>query len=307
MAIELARKQMSPKPWGVTDPMPWCEPETDGAPIGEIRFDHSGAPATPALLQLKVLMTNEPLSIQVHPDDAYAHAVGLPNGKTEAWYILSAAPGSQVAVGLKSHVTAQQLRKAAGDGTIAELVAWQSVAADEILFVPAGTIHAIGAGVVIAEIQQRSDATYRLFDYGRQRELHVDSAVAVANTGPAVTRQHRCRLSEERTLLVANAHFVFERIELPPRSSWTFAAPRETWLLVIAGSAITGSFDVAAGDAIFAQHDRMDVHVSPAGMTALVAYGGGSTIPDLLHRHEMPPSRSWVKASTANDNLGLAP
>ena len=111
--------------------------------------------------------------------------MGLPNGKTEAWYVLSAAPGAKVAVGLDRRLTQQQLRQAVDDGSISDRVVWRTVFPDDAISVPAGTIHAIGAGLVIAEIQQRSDATFRLFDHGRQRELHIERAIAVADAGPA--------------------------------------------------------------------------------------------------------------------------
>ena len=98
---------------------------------------------------------------------------GWHRGKTEAWYILSAAPGAKIALGLKKRLAPRQLREAVDDGSIAGLVAWRTVLPGDVVSVPAGTIHAIGAGLVIAEIQQRSDATFRMFDFGRKRELHV--------------------------------------------------------------------------------------------------------------------------------------
>jgi mannose-6-phosphate isomerase len=231
-----------------------------------------------------MLFTNQPLSIQVHPDDAFAHSVGLPNGKTEAWYVLSAAPEAKVALGLNQRLTPQQLREAVDDGSISDLVVWQAVSPDDVIFVPAGTIHAIGAGFVIAEIQQRSDATFRLFDYGRQRELHIESAVAVANAGPAHFQVQPDRLTDERTLLVSSPHFVFERIELAPNSAWSMETEQETWLLVIRGGARAGSFDFATGDAIFAQSDRVDIHAGPTGMVGLAAYTGGAPVAHLLQR-----------------------
>ena len=103
----------------------------------------SNAP-TPALL-LKLLFTSEPLSIQVHPDDAFARSIGLPNGKTEAWYILSAVPDAKIAVGLKRRITPHELRASIRDGSIVDLVQWRPVSKGDIIFVPAGTIHAIGA------------------------------------------------------------------------------------------------------------------------------------------------------------------
>src|SRR5213078_909176 len=137
---------------------------------------------------------------------------------TEAWYVLSAAPGAKVALGLDRRLTQQQLRKAVDDGSISDLVAWQPVSPDDVIYVPAGTIHAIGAGLVIAELQQRSDATFRLFDHGRQRELHIESAITVANAGPADVQVQPSRLSNERTLLVSSPHFVLERLDLAPNA-----------------------------------------------------------------------------------------
>src|SRR2546427_11957824 len=92
---------------------------------------------------LKLLFTSEPLSIQVHPDDEFARSIGLPNGKNEAWYILSAAPGARGALGLKRRLTPQALRAAIRDGSIAHLTQWRPVAKGDIILFPAGTIHAI--------------------------------------------------------------------------------------------------------------------------------------------------------------------
>ena len=234
MAIELACTKALRRPWGVVDLRPWNKAAHDGLSIGEIWYERPGKPTTAPSLLLKLLFTSQPLSIQVHPDDVHAQSMGLPNGKTEAWYVLSAAPGAKVALGLETagHA-ASNCAQAVDDGSIADLVVWRTVSADDVISVPAGTIHAIGAGLVIAEIQQRSDATFRLFDYGRQRELHVERAIAVANTGPADVRCDRTALTDERTLLVSNPHFVFERIDLAAGSNWSLEAKRETWLLVL--------------------------------------------------------------------------
>ena len=252
MAVELARARAVPKPWGILDLSPWSRAHHDGVPIGEIWYERSGRAAADPLLLLKLLFTNQPLSIQVHPDDAFAHSIGLPSGKTEAWYVLSAAPEAKVALGLNQRLTPQQLREAVGDGSISDLIVWQAVSPDDVIFVPAGTIHAIGAGLVIAEIQQRSDATFRLFDHGRQRDLHIESAVAVANAGPAHFQVQPDRLTNERRLLVSSPHFVFERIELAPNSAWYMATERETWLLVISGGARAGPFDLRPRRASYA-------------------------------------------------------
>src|ERR1019366_2283015 len=135
-------------------------------------------------------------------------------------------------------------------------------------------IHAIGAGIVLAEIQQHSDATFRLFDYGRTRELHEDSAVAVSDAGPLQTQAGARRLTAVRTALVASPHFVLERIDLPANSSWVLNAERETWILVIEGRATIGSIGASVGDAVFAEADRAEIEVGPAGISALVGYPG---------------------------------
>jgi mannose-6-phosphate isomerase len=281
MTIEQAIAHSLSKPWGVVDPRPWSSAGRDDHAIGEVWYERSGSAAvTPALL-LKLLFTNQPLSIQVHPGDAYAQSIGLPNGKTEAWYILSAASEAKVALGLKRRLTSQEMRHAVDDGSISDLVVWQAVCAGDSVFVPAGTIHAIGAGLVIVEIQQRSDATFRLFDHGRGRELHIDNAIAVADAGPAGIQVAPSRAGEGRMLLASNALFTFEKIDLAPNSAWCLEAKRETWLLVVSGGARTDSFDVAMGDAVFAQSDRVNIRVGRAGLSGLLAYTG-ALVPEVL-------------------------
>ncbi len=257
MTIEHAHAHPLPKPWGVVDLRPWSNAGDNANTIGEIWYERTSSTATPPSLLLKLLLTSQPLSIQVHPDDAYAQSIGLLNGKTEAWYVLSAAPEAKVALGLKRRVSPEQLRHAIDDGSISDLVVWQAAHPGDTTLVAAGTIHAIGAGLVIAEIQQRSDATFRIFDYGRGRELHIDNALAVAIAGPANFRVTPKRLTDTRTVLVSNSHFTFEWIDLAPNSSWSLEAEHETWLLVVRGGAHAGSFDVTTGDAIFAQSDSV--------------------------------------------------
>lgn len=282
MAIEHASVQVARKLWGVADLHPWSGIDGSDDPVGELWFQRTNKNApTPALL-LKLLFTSEPLSIQVHPDDEFARTIGLPNGKTEAWYILSATPDARVGLGLKLHLAPPELRSAIRNGSIASLVDWRSVAKDDIIFVPAGTIHAIGAGIVLAEIQQQSEATFRLFDYGRKRELHEDSAVAVSNAGPIQAQAAPRRLTAVRTVLVASPHFVLERINLPASSNWTLDADRETWMLVIEGHARVGLTNMTIGDAVFAEADRAGIEVGPDGMSGLLAYPGPDPVVALL-------------------------
>ncbi len=285
MTIERACVLAEPKPWGVADLQPWSDTGDGTTRIGELVYVRSNGGAPLPTLLLKLLFTSEPLSIQVHPDDVYARSIGLPNGKSEAWYVLSAIPDAKVALGLKSPLTRQQLRQAICDTSIAQLVDWQGVNSRDAITVPAGTIHAIGAGVVIAEIQQRSNATFRLFDHGRTRALHVDDATAVANLAPAPIQPRPQRLTTERKLLASTPHFILEHITLAPGSAWCLDAARETWLLVLDGSANAGSFDLSRGDAIFAEAERVDIGVGRTGAECLFAYAGeGGPAPQLLQR-----------------------
>jgi mannose-6-phosphate isomerase len=282
MAIEHASVQVVRKPWGVTDLRPWSDIDVSGGAVGELWFQRPNQTAPASALLLKLLFTSEPLSIQVHPDDTFARSLGLPNGKTEAWYILSALPDARVAVGLKQRVSPEELRASIRNGSIADLVQWRPVIKGDVVFVPAGTIHAIGAGIVLAEIQQRSDATFRLFDYGRQRELHEDNAVAVSDAGPVQVQSGSRRLSTERMLLTANPHFVLERIDLLANTSWALNSDRETWFLVLDGHAAIGLAPASVGEVIFIGDDRASIEVGATGFSGLIAYPGPDPIPSLL-------------------------
>jgi mannose-6-phosphate isomerase len=233
-------------------------------------------------LLLKLLFTTEPLSIQVHPDDAFARSIGLSNGKTEAWYILSAVAGAKVAVGLNYPRSAAELRAAITDGSIANIVHWHPVHQGDVISIPAGTIHAIGAGIVLAEIQQHSDVTFRLFDYGRQRELHIENAVAMATAGPREPQPPPERWSDARLILTVNPYFALEQIDLAPGSVWILDAPRETWLLAIEGHAQLGSTKLSLGEAVFLQADHAEIKAGADGLKALLAYPGPTINPDAL-------------------------
>jgi mannose-6-phosphate isomerase len=282
MAIEHASVQVVRKPWGVSDLHPWSSVDGSGDAVGELWFQRADRNASVPALLLKLLFTSEPLSIQVHPDDAFARSIGLPNGKTEAWYILSAASDARIAVGLKRRIAPQELRASIRDGSIADLVQWHPVSKGDAIFIPAGTIHAIGAGIVLAEIQQYSDATFRMFDYGRHRELNEDNAVAVSDAGPAQTQSSPRRLSDVRTLLIASQHFVLERINLPRNSSWALVAERETWILALDGHAAIGLAVASVGEAIFVGGDRTSMEVGSNGFVALMAYPGPDPIVSVL-------------------------
>ncbi len=146
------------------------------AVLGQASGDNN-EPAFPLLV--KMLFPADKLSVQVHPDDMQAQLIGEPRGKTECWYVLEAEPGAEVALGLKEGVTLDEVRTAIADGTLEGKLKMVPVTAGDMLFVDAGTVHAIGPGVVLLETQQLSDRTYRMFDYGRPRELHVEQGLGV--------------------------------------------------------------------------------------------------------------------------------
>ncbi len=307
MPIEHASVRVVHKPWGVSDLRPWSSIDGTGDAVGELWFERADKNAPIPALLLKLLFTSEPLSIQVHPDDTFARAMGMPNGKSEAWYIISAEPGARIGVGLERRVTPQQLRASIRDGSIVELVQWRAVTKGDVIFIPAGTIHALGAGIVLAEIQQRSDTTFRLFDYGRQRELHEDNGVAVADAWPLRSLHNPTRLTGERTVLVASRYFVFERLDLPEGSSWALLAEPETWILVLDGHAAIGLAAASIGQAIFVGGGRTSIEVGVNGLTALVAYPASAPIGSLLQRLGEPSTNPVPQAATAVPQLtGLA-
>jgi mannose-6-phosphate isomerase len=303
MPIERALVRVIHKPWGVSDLRPWSSIDGSGQAVGELWFERANNNAPIPALLFKLLFTSAPLSIQVHPDDTYARAMGMPNGKSEAWYIISAEPDAQIGVGLKHRLTPQELRTSIKNGSIVDLVQWRPVAKGDVVYIPAGTIHAIGAGIVLAEIQQRSDTTFRLFDYGRQRELHEDDGVAVANTWPLRPPPDPTRISGERTLLVASRHFVLERLELPEGSSWALLAEAETWILVLDGHAAVGLTAVSAGEAVFAAGGRSSIEVGVNGMTALIAYPATAPIAPLLQRLGEPSTDPVPQTALAVSQL----
>jgi len=282
MPIEHAAVRVVHKPWGASDLRPWSSIDGTNNAVGELWFERADKNASIPALLLKLLFTSQPLSIQVHPDDTFARAMGMPNGKSEAWYIISAKPDAKIGIGLKHRATPQELRASIRDGSIVELVQWRPVAQGDVFFIPAGTIHTLGADIVLAEIQQQSDATFRLFDYGRGRELHEDDGVAVANAWPLRSAGSTTRLTNERTVLVASRYFVFEKLDLPAGSSWALLAERETWMLLLDGHAAIGLKAVSIGQAIFVSGDRTSIEVGASGLSALVAYPGAAPVAALL-------------------------
>lgn len=195
-----------PKVWGrQTPPPPFTNPGDE--PLGEIWFD---PPPELAGLLVKFIFTDAVLSVQVHPDDASA-PVGQ-HGKNECWYVLDAEPGAKIAVGLTREMSVEDLRAAALDGTIESALHFVEVARGDFFSIPAGTIHAIGAGISLLEVQQNSDITYRLYDYGRPRELHLEDSLRVATRSAYDPALHRRAPDDGYAELIGGPFFRVSRL-----------------------------------------------------------------------------------------------
>ncbi|MEA3032059.1 MAG: mannose-6-phosphate isomerase [Sphingomonadales bacterium] len=209
---------------------PWGRDDGSGRLVGEIWFEAPDGRPMPLLV--KYLFTSEKLSVQVHPDDAHARARGLPHGKSECWYVVAAEPGAKLALGLKEEMSEAGLREAAADGSIEGRIDWIEAREGDFFSVPAGTIHAIGPGLSLIEIQQPSDVTYRLYDYGRDRALHLDDAVAVANRSPSPGSRRRA--GPESAILLAAPPFSVAYVAAGEADPFDGL---ERWLLPLGGTA----------------------------------------------------------------------
>jgi mannose-6-phosphate isomerase len=215
------------KIWGTPDTEPWY-PRGAGK-TGEVWFS---AREEPRLL-VKFLFTSEKLSVQVHPPDSASSGKTVP-GKTEMWHVLRAAPDARVALGFERPLDRDEARAAAVSGEIEGLLRWYPARPGDTFFVPAGTVHAIGAGAVLCEIQQYSDVTYRLYDYGRPRELHLDAALAVADLGCHPGASPPMKLGPRRLLLAECPYFRTESIAVGGESAYA-GGPKAVLLICLEG------------------------------------------------------------------------
>lgn len=247
------------KVWGSTDLQPWFESgdekvgeywfTTDanqtsaGQTLGQLMETYGTALTGSAVklaasagscgrfpILVKFLFTTGDLSIQVHPDDAYGWAHENSPGKAEMWYVLRAEPGSKIALGFKEITKVDTVRQSLANGKIVDLVNWVNASPGQTYFTPAGTVHAIGAGLVVCEIQQNSDITYRLYDYHRPRELHVEKSLAVADLFPHPGASVPIATAEG-SLLATCPYFETELIRF--EGSKHFTADRERFHLMI--------------------------------------------------------------------------
>ena len=266
--------------WGYHDLRPWYDRVSEGDPIGEVWLTgdeclvatgpHAGkklgelfrSDAASLLgakiavkespLLVKVLFAREKLSVQVHPDDKMAQKYGQPCGKTECWYALAAERDAQVAVGLRPGTTHAGVEEGIKNGTLESMLNAVTIAAGEMIFVDAGTVHAIWPGSVLLETQQNCDLTYRLFDYGRPRELHIEKSLEATQlttrAGKVVPRE-----VGDRTVLIDVEYFRVERIAFSgSRTSESLRnadeRPRLSYLFAASGAGLVTSAEFEAVD-----------------------------------------------------------
>jgi mannose-6-phosphate isomerase len=216
-------------------------------------------------LLVKLLFPAEKLSVQVHPDDAQAHALGETRGKTECWYVLEAEPEAAVALGLKAGVDVAAVKAAVANGSMESLLEWVPVSVGDMLFVDAGTVHAIGPGVVLLETQQTSDVTYRLYDYGRPRELHLEKGLQVIKAKTAAGKVAP-RVMNGFTRLIEQRYFVVDRFDFGEVTEASVSFDGRGCLVGLAGRAVVST---AEGEAV----------LNP-GQAVVVPTGGDGVIVD---------------------------
>ncbi len=259
--------RMVEKPWG-RDVLPAPFKTPAGKRIGEVWFEPP--PQLPQLL-VKYIFTSEKLSVQVHPSDAQ-----LPgHGKEECWLVIAAEPGAALGVGFREAISAEAMRAAALDGSIEQLLAWHPVTSGDFFYIPANTVHAIGGGISLIEVQQTSDVTYRLFDYGRERELHLDEGIAVARGEPHLPSL-RVRVPERGSVaLVDGPLFRLDRIAGVPDAA-TAARYGEAAVLVIPmrGEVRVSNERIAPGECALAA--SLDDVASDASALCLIAQSSGT-------------------------------
>jgi mannose-6-phosphate isomerase len=255
------------KPWGRDMlPAPFMVPA--GMRVGEIWFD---PPADMPQLLVKYIFTSAKLSVQCHPDDDQAEAAGLGRqGKEECWLVVAAEPGATLGVGFREEISPEAMRAAAIDGSIEELLVWHPVQAGDFFFIPAGTVHAIGPGCAIIEVQQNSDITYRLYDYGRPRELHLDAGIAVAKGVPHPPELRGSLPAKGHASLVDGPHFTLDLVDGLADAALLYGYARPLLVIPLSGEVLVSGEVVAPGQCALAP-GLASVSFAPQGKCLLAA------------------------------------
>ena len=235
---------------------------------------------------VKFIDAKKDLSVQVHPDDEYACEHEGDNGKTEMWYVIDAEEGASLIYGFKHSVTAEILRKAVETGTLEKYLQKVKVHKGDVYYVPAGTVHGIGAGILIAEIQESSNITYRVYDYervdknGRKRELHFDKAVQVMNMGVAPDVKQKSRLVKyypgcSRELICRCKYFESERIQVTKGFSFSVLKKSFQVLMCLEGCGQVETMDSEQKPMRF---DKGETLFLPAGLGRCLVIGNAKVL-----------------------------
>jgi len=286
----LLKPRFAARIWGKLDLKPWyqetgiaekvgeawltgpdCVAETGplaGKTLGELAKEFPGQLGNGEFpLLVKMLFPSDKLSVQVHPNDAEAQKIGLPRGKTECWYVLEAEAGATVACGLKSGVSLDDVRAAIADGTLEDKLEMIPVVVGDMVFVDAGTVHAIGPGVTLLEVQQTCDVTYRLFDYGRPRELHLDDGLAVVKLKTEAGKIHSRQMGGF-TRLIETEYFVVDRFEIAAGDTIEMPMDGIGCVAGLRGDAAVNDVEFTAGQAV----------VVPEGSAAVSSRHGATVV-----------------------------
>lgn len=251
------------KVWGRCELPPPFERSFE-KPVGEIWFE---PPAILDQLLIKYLFTSEKLSVQVHPGEEEA-GPGQP-GKEECWLVLDAEPDARLAIGFRREVSEDEMRTAALDGSIEDLLVWHPARAGDFFYLPAGTVHAIGPGLSLVEVQQNTDITYRLFDYGRPRELHLDEGLAVAKGEVYPDKLHCSGVGKNSRSLVDGPFFRLDFCLGQPDPAMAARHEGALAVLPLKGNVTIGSETVAPGECGIAR--RAEEIEVPADTRTLIA------------------------------------
>jgi mannose-6-phosphate isomerase len=228
-------------------------------------------------LLVKLLFTSERLSVQVHPDDSYAQQHHSCLGKTEAWYVVDAQPPGEVAVGFKAPLSPERLRESALSGEIEQLLDWRTAAPGDLFFVPAGTVHAIGAGMTICEVQESSDITYRLYDYGRPRELHLEHGMQVSQLGPYTHHAESRAIDRGREELLACDYFRMERLRIEDSRAMTGGLAYYLLLICLKGAGTLAGQAFLPGQAWMLPAGAEGFAINGKGSEWMVTYSATET------------------------------
>jgi mannose-6-phosphate isomerase len=218
--------------------------EFTGRKLGDLCRDFGGTLVGSAApnkerfpLLIKFLFPREKLSVQVHPDDEGAKRLNQPCGKTECWYVLDAQRNASVALGLKPGTTKDAFEQAIRENRAEDLLNWIPVQPGELIYVDAGTVHAIGPGSVLVETQQNSDTTFRLYDYGRPRELHIEQGMQALKERTNAGKVWRTS-NADHDRLVASPCFVVDRVALSREQTFTGTPESAQCIVATQGGAV---------------------------------------------------------------------